>query len=61
MRLVRAGNNFSGYVSGDGTNWTRVESATIPMAPGIYMGLALTAHNNTRLNSTLFDSVSVSQ
>jgi uncharacterized repeat protein (TIGR03806 family) len=61
VRLVRAGDSFSSYVSGDGTNWTRVRSATISMSPAIYAGLALTAHNNSRLNSTLFDSVSVSQ
>jgi len=38
-----------------------VDSVTIPLAKTIYAGLALTAHNNSALNSSLFDNVEVSQ
>jgi uncharacterized repeat protein (TIGR03806 family) len=60
IKLVRAGDTFTGYVSADGQNWQRVDSVTIPMAKTIYVGLALTSHNNSALNSALFDNVTVS-
>jgi uncharacterized repeat protein (TIGR03806 family) len=60
VKLVRAGDTFTGYLSADGKNWRRTDSVTIPMGRTIYAGLALTAHNNSALNSSLFDNVSVS-
>ena len=60
VKLVRSGDTFTGYVSADGQNWRRVDSVTIPMEKKIYVGLALSAHNNSALNSSLFDNVSVS-
>jgi len=59
VRLVRAGDTFTGCVSKDGRDWKRVDSVTIPMNKTIYVGLALTAHNNSALNSSLFDNVTV--
>jgi uncharacterized repeat protein (TIGR03806 family) len=59
VKLVRAGDTFTGYVSADGKIWQRTDSVTIPMGKTIYAGLALTAHNNSALNSSLFDNVSV--
>jgi hypothetical protein len=61
IKLVRAGNVFTGYVSADGKDWQRVDSVTIPLGKTIYAGLALTAHNNSALNSSLFDNVEVSK
>jgi mono/diheme cytochrome c family protein len=60
VKLVRAGDNFTGYLSADGKDWRRVDGVTIPMGKTIYVGLALTAHNNSALNSSLFDNVTVS-
>ncbi len=59
VRLVRAGNMFTGYVSRDGMDWKRMDSIAVPMNKTIYVGLALTAHNNSTLNSALFDHVAV--
>ncbi len=59
VKLSRAGDTFAGYVSTDGTNWQRVDSVTLPMKKTIHVGLALSAHNNSALNSTLFDNVTV--
>ena len=59
VKLSRAGNDFTGCISMDGTSWQRVDSITIPMKKSIYVGLALSAHNNSALNSTLFDHVTV--
>ena len=60
VKLTRADDNFTGYASTDGVNWQRVGSIAIPMEKTIYVGLALSAHNNSTLNSALFDNVSVS-
>jgi uncharacterized repeat protein (TIGR03806 family) len=60
LRLIRSGNIFSGYVSADGTNWVAAGSVTNALSRKLSAGLALTAHNNTVLNSTLFDHVAVS-
>ncbi len=61
VRLVRLGDTFTGYVSADGHDWKRVDSIAVPMNQTVYVGLALSGHNNTELNSTLFDNVTVSK
>ena len=57
VKLIRAGNVFTGYVSADGLNWRMVANATVPMNKHLLAGLAITAHNNAVLNSTLFEKV----
>jgi len=59
FKLTRRGNLFNGYVSADGTNWLAAGSVTNTLNKNLAIGLALTAHNNSQLNSTLFDHVSV--
>ena len=59
LKLVRRGDVFSGYVSADGANWFTVGSVTNVLNKNLSAGLALTAHNNFALNSTLFDNVAV--
>jgi VCBS repeat-containing protein len=60
VKLVRSGNNFSSYSSVDGVNWTQVGATqTIPMAASVYIGLAMSADNNTALGTDTFTSVSV--
>ncbi len=59
LKLVRTGDVFAGFVSTDGKTWQAVGSVTIPMKKSINAGLALASHNNAVVNSTLFDSVSV--
>ena len=60
VRLVRAGNTFSAYASPDGTNWTSLGQTTISMASQVYVGLAVTSHNNTTLGTAVFDNLTVS-
>jgi uncharacterized repeat protein (TIGR03806 family) len=60
VRLVRVGDTFTGSVSGDGVNWTQVGVETNVMASQVYVGLAVTAHNNSLLNQSVFDNVAVS-
>jgi hypothetical protein len=59
LKLVRTGNVFDGYVSADGTNWLAAGSVTNALNKNLSAGLALTAHNNAVLNSTLFENVTV--
>jgi uncharacterized repeat protein (TIGR03806 family) len=59
LKLVRSGNVFNGFVSADGTNWIAAGSVTNTLNKKLSVGLALTAHNNSVLNSTLFDNVTV--
>lgn len=61
VKLVRTGDTFTGYVSMDGQNWHRLDSITIPLPKTIYVGLAVSAHNNAALNSVVFDHVSITQ
>lgn len=57
VRVVRGGSTFTGYQSADGLTWTTIGSATITMTAGVYIGLAVTSHNDAVLNSSAFDNV----
>ena len=60
LKLVRSGNLFTGYRSPDGTNWTQQGTATFAMASNtVYVGLAVTSHNNSSLCAATFDNVAV--
>ncbi len=60
LRLVRSSDQYSGYYSVDGTNWTQVGSTTTIELNGVVLaGLAVTAHNNTALNTSTFTNVSL--
>jgi glucose/arabinose dehydrogenase/regulation of enolase protein 1 (concanavalin A-like superfamily) len=57
VRLVRSGSSLTGFRSADGTNWIQVGTATVNMSGDVYVGLALTAHNNTVNCTAVFDGV----
>ncbi len=60
VRLVRSGNLFTAYRSTDGTNWVQVGSSiSISMSANVYIGLAVTSHNNSASCTSTFDNVSV--
>ena len=60
VRLVRSGNTLSGYQSSDGVNWVFVGSDTVSMTANVYVGLAVSSHNNTVSTTATFDNVTVS-
>jgi len=60
VRLVRSGNAFTSYRSSDGSSWTQIGSATISMASQVYVGLAVTSHNNSAISTAVFENVTVS-
>jgi hypothetical protein len=48
VRLRRAGSNFYGYYSTDGTNWTLIRTVTnSPLPATLYLGLATTANDSS--------------
>jgi regulation of enolase protein 1 (concanavalin A-like superfamily)/mono/diheme cytochrome c family protein len=59
VRLTRAGNVFTAYVSPDGNVWTQTGTRTITIATTAYVGLVVASHNTSVLNTTRFDNVSV--
>lgn len=59
VKLVRSGNTFNGYSSPDGVTWTLVGSTNVTMTTTVTAGLAVCAHNNTALNTSTFDNVTV--
>jgi pectin methylesterase-like acyl-CoA thioesterase len=59
VRMVRSGNTFTGYRSADGITWTQQGTTTITMASAVYIGLAVTSHNNSSPCTATFDNVTV--
>ncbi len=62
LRLVRAGNTFSGYwapdVGGTPGAWTQMGAdATIVMSAQVYVGFAVTAHDDAQLTTCTFDKL----
>jgi hypothetical protein len=57
VRLTRRGNTLTGYVSSNGTTWTLVGAADVPMSTTAYVGLCVTAHNNGTLSTATFTNV----
>ena len=61
VKLVRSGGSFSGYISVDGASWVQVGTTqTISMAQNVYIGLAVSANNNSAVVTASFDNVAVS-
>ena len=61
LKLVRAGNTFSAYLSANGMFWTQLSSSeTITMASNVYAGLVVTSQTNSSLATATFDNVSIS-
>ncbi|MCF7709002.1 MAG: lamin tail domain-containing protein [Verrucomicrobia bacterium] len=59
VRLERAGDVLTGYESVDGEEWSEIGSRTIPMDDEVYIGLELTAHNDSTIASGQIDNVTV--
>jgi hypothetical protein len=61
VKLVKTGNDFSGFYSPDGGAWTPIgPDQLIPMSSAPLAGLCVTAHNDALLNTSTFTSVTVS-
>jgi len=54
VRLVRTGDTIAAFVSADGMTWTPVATSTVPMAAQVYIGFAVTSHENLLLATGAF-------
>jgi hypothetical protein len=59
LKLVRQAETFISYCSADGKDWQQVAAETIPMGRKVYVGLAVSSHNNPVLNTSSFDNVAL--
>lgn len=57
LKIVRTGSTFTAYRSGDGSTWTLIGSTTVSMGSSVYIGLAVTSHNDGVLCTAEFDSI----
>lgn len=55
LKLVRKNDIFTGYQSDDGKNWNLIASDSVHMVKNIYVGFALTSHNDDTLCVTRFN------
>lgn len=60
VRIRRAGNTFTAYISTDGRSWRQQGgSISISMGANVYAGIALTSHRDGVLATAAFSSVSL--
>jgi hypothetical protein len=59
VRLIRRGDQITGYCSDNGTDWQELGSANVHMDGAALIGLAVTAHNNNALCTASIEKVSV--
>jgi regulation of enolase protein 1 (concanavalin A-like superfamily) len=57
VKLRRRGQEFYGYKSRNGRQWTLIQQAQVPMNTNYYVGLAVASGRSDRLNWTTFDGV----
>jgi regulation of enolase protein 1 (concanavalin A-like superfamily) len=59
VKLERRGNTISAFQSADGATWSLVGLDNFTMAATVYVGLAVSSHDTTRLATAAFDNVRV--
>ena len=59
VRIERLGNVVISSTSPNGITWTELRRETIAMSVAIYVGLAVTSHNNGVLCTATFTNVQV--
>ena len=59
VRMKRAGNVVISSASPNGTTWTEIRRQTITMSAAVYVGLAVTSHNQGALCTATFTNVEV--
>jgi YD repeat-containing protein len=60
IKLVRSGNNLSGYLSLDGVNWTQVGTPVLlTMGQNAYIGLSVDSRSTGVAATATFDNVSI--
>ena len=60
LRLARVGNVFTASTSPDGSAWTTLGSTSVTMGANVYVGMAATSHDASKLGTTTMDNLNVS-
>ncbi len=60
VRITRTGNTITGSYSSNGSTWTTLTTQSIEMNATLHVGLALSSHDNSRLNTATIDNVTIS-
>ncbi|HAV13938.1 MAG TPA: hypothetical protein DCX06_10675, partial [Opitutae bacterium] len=59
VRLSRTGDVFISSESVDGVNWTEISTQVLPMHPEVFIGLAVTSHEDGVLTTAQFSNVNI--
>ncbi|WP_269525311.1 cellulase family glycosylhydrolase [Coraliomargarita parva] len=59
IKLELLGETVTGYISSDGASWTAVGTATVSIEVGAYLGLAVSAHDDSSLGVATLDNVTI--
>ncbi len=60
LKLTRSGNTFIAYYSTDGKTWVAFRKPqAVVMASAAQAGLAVTSHNIAKVNTAVFNNVSI--
>lgn len=61
IKLVRAGRQFTGYESTNGTTWTKLGAAALELPATVHLGLVTSSHVKDKLCTATFDHLSVTK
>lgn len=56
LKLVRKANTFTYYLSANGNKWELLSSTDIPMDKNVYIGFAVTSHDNNEICKAIFSN-----
>jgi len=59
LKLARSGSTVTASISANGSTWTSIGSTTLSIGATALVGLAVTSHDTTVLNTSTFDNVTV--
>ncbi|HJT91035.1 MAG TPA: PKD domain-containing protein, partial [Mycobacterium sp.] len=60
LKLARSGDTITGYTSSDGVSWTEIGSIAVALGTDAEVGLFVSSHNGSQINTSVFDNVTVS-
>lgn len=61
LKLKRTGNTFTSYISENGTNWVRSGQVEISMSDDVFIGMAVTSHNNLKICKAVFTDTKIDE
>ena len=59
LKMEKIGSRITAYHSFDSISWTCLSAVEIPMTEPVYVGLCVSSHNTSALNTTVFDGVAI--